>query len=139
MRKLIQRSLLTRRRFKLRDFFNRESNLSKANCIGWWEQNGLGRQPMRDLVVDFTHGVLSGEGTDIVGDFTLQGKLENEGQVRIVKQYIGRHQVIYIGQYDGEGTFFGTWLIGAIGGKWSIKIVVNRKASEDIEEILPLP
>jgi len=31
----------------------------------------------------------------------------------LVKQYVGRHQVLYRGSYDGEGTIRGEWSIGA--------------------------
>ena len=30
----------------------------------------------------------------------------------MVKQYLGRHRVLYRGRYDGEGTIYGTWSIG---------------------------
>ncbi len=109
-------------------------------CIGWWEQAGFGRQPMNNLVVEFSAGHLSGSGMDIVGEFTLQGHMQSDGQIRLVKQYVGRHQVIYLGQYDGEGTFFGTWVIDVLHGSWSIKILAGRGDSQPaIQEILPWP
>ena len=30
----------------------------------------------------------------------------------MVKQYIGKHRVLYRGGYDGEGTIFGAWSVG---------------------------
>ena len=97
--------------------------MSAANCIGWWEQNGLGRQPMEDLVIEFSSGLIRGSGRDVVGDFQMYGTMENNGRVKIVKQYTGRHQVVYLGNYDGEGTMFGTWLIEMLNGSWSIKLL----------------
>jgi hypothetical protein len=114
--------------------------MQSSNSIGWWEQNGLGRQAMHNLCVEFVSGQMRGTGTDIVGNFTLHGSLESGGRVQIVKQYIGRHHVIYLGQYDGEGTFFGTWVIDAGHGNWSIKILCSRSNSAtEIQEIQPLP
>ena len=97
--------------------------MSAANCIGWWEQNGLGRQPMEDLVIEFSSGLIRGSGRDLVGDFQMYGTMEANGRVKIVKQYTGRHQVVYLGNYDGEGTMFGTWLIEMLNGSWSIKLL----------------
>ncbi len=99
------------------------SGANSANCVGWWQQDGLGRQPMEDLVIEFSSGRLRGSGRDIVGEFEMYGTMENGGRVRIVKQYKGRHQVVYIGTYDGEGTMFGTWLIEMFSGSWSIKLL----------------
>jgi hypothetical protein len=77
---------------------------------------------MEDLVIEFSSGLIRGSGRDIVGAFQMNGTMEKNGRVRIVKQYIGRHQVVYIGEYDGEGTLFGTWLIEILSGSWSIKL-----------------
>jgi hypothetical protein len=97
--------------------------VNAAKCIGWWEQKGLGRQPMEDLVIEFSTGLIRGSGRDVVGDFEMYGTMENDGRVKIVKQYVGRHQVVYSGSYDGEGTMFGTWLIEMLTGSWSIKLL----------------
>lgn len=78
---------------------------------------------MEDLVLDFSGGQIRGTGRDIVGDFEMHGTIEQTARVRIVKQYVGRHQVIYLGDYDGEGTMFGTWLIETWNGSWSIKLL----------------
>ncbi len=73
-----------------------------------------------------------------MGSFTLSGFMEQNGRVRIKKQYTGQHHVMYIGDYDGEGTLFGTWLIDSLAGKWSIKLLhdVERRENE-FEEIQP--
>jgi hypothetical protein len=50
----------------------------------------------------------------IKGDYT-------PGEIRFVKQYLGRHQVIYTGTYDGEGSIHGTWVIpGDTSGPFSL-------------------
>jgi hypothetical protein len=79
---------------------------------GHWEQEIWGRQPMHDLVLRFTAGRIEGYGTDIIGPFTFQGEYDQSGAVVLVKHYILRHQVLYRGRYDGEGTIFGEWTIG---------------------------
>lgn len=83
----------------------------------------MGRQPMNDLLIEFSSGLLRGSGRDIVGDFQLYGTMEPDGRVKIVKKYTGRHQVVYVGNYDGEGTMFGNWLLEHSTGAWSIKLL----------------
>ncbi len=112
--------------------------MSFAKCIGWWEQNGMGRQAMADLVVQFSGGKIFGSGLDVVGQFTMAGAMEPGGSVRIVKQYTGRHHVVYIGNYDGEGTLFGTWLIDRLSGSWSIKLVQASDNDIEFEEVQPI-
>ncbi len=83
---------------------------------GYWEQTFWGRQPMHDLVLHFGGGRVEGRGTDIIGRFTFSGTYDTHGNVTLVKQYLGRHSVLYRGTYDGEGTIFGHW---SIGEAWS--------------------
>ncbi len=78
---------------------------------GFWQQTGWGQQLMEDFVLRFDSGAIEGGGRDVVGRFTFSGTYDDHGSVRMVKQYIGRHQVIYEGTWDGEGTIFGTWSI----------------------------
>ena len=52
-----------------------------------------------------------------VGAFTLTGQIASTGEVVIAKQYLKKHGVSYVGQYDGEGTMSGTWRIGADHGE----------------------
>ena len=79
---------------------------------GFWEQPALGRQPMHDVVLRFSDEAIEGGGHDIVGRFTFAGQIGAGGAVTMIKQYIGRHEVLYQGQYDGEGTIHGRWSIG---------------------------
>ena len=76
---------------------------------GWWEQRGLGRQEMRNLVLNIApDGSVSGSGDDCIGPFTFSGRVAPE--VMLVKQYVGRHTVLYAGTNSGEG-LFGMWRI----------------------------
>ena len=81
---------------------------------GYWEQPGYGRQPMRDFLLRFADGEVTGEGIDIVGPFTVTGEYDDRGSVTLTKKYVGRHTVSYVGRHDGEGTIFGEWTISPI-------------------------
>ncbi|MEZ6137789.1 MAG: hypothetical protein R3C53_23120 [Pirellulaceae bacterium] len=110
-----------------------------SNAVGWWQQAGFGRQPMHELVLSFTGDRIHGGGIDIVAPFELEGRVRKDGSVEIIKQYIGLHKVIYVGQYDGEGTLYGTWDINGHQGKWSIKLLHPAGANDlTIQEVAPL-
>jgi hypothetical protein len=68
---------------------------------------------MTPFSLNFADGVVTGEGRDMVGRFVFSGNYDPEtGAVRMVKQYLGRHCVLYVGGPDGEGSVAGTWSIG---------------------------
>jgi hypothetical protein len=79
---------------------------------GFWEQPRYGRQAMQDFRLAFHDGAIEGRGTDLIGRFVFRGEFDtNTGRVRMVKQYLGKHQVLYEGGPDGEGSIAGTWSI----------------------------
>jgi hypothetical protein len=94
---------------------------------------------MDALWVEFSGDRLMGGGQDIVGVFTLLGTMQSNGSVRIVKRYHGKHEVVYFGQYDGEGLFYGSWTINMLTGNWSIKLLSGNsdqmETFEEFEEI----
>ncbi|MGH7139697.1 MAG: hypothetical protein ACREHD_28490 [Pirellulales bacterium] len=109
-----------------------------TNWRGYWEQRGWGRQPMRNLTLEFAGGIVRWQGVDCIGRFTFEGTCDAQGVVAMVKQYLGRHQVLYQGQFDGEGTIFGRWSIRPFdSGEFVLTVVRDRQASEEIEEIVP--
>ena len=111
---------------------------SRIRCEGWWEQSGLGRQPMVDLQLQFGSGRIQGSGADIVGPFAFSGVISPDGRVVMVKQYIGRHSVDYVGTYDGEGMMWGRWRIGPLHGPWMITIRPGTAAATAaIQEYVP--
>jgi hypothetical protein len=77
---------------------------------GFWEAAGWGRRAMDPLFLRFNDGQIDGEGDDCIGPFTFSGSY-GDGEVRMVKQYIGRHSVLYEGRVDGEGAVIGRWFI----------------------------
>jgi hypothetical protein len=102
---------------------------------GFWEQIVWGRQPMHDLLLSFNDGAIHGSGRDIIGPFTFQGVFDAAtGAVVMTKKYVGRHTVQYHGQYDGEGSIFGRWSIGA---EWSgpFALALEREAPSGDEPI----
>ena len=106
--------------------------MSRVNCEGWWEQPGYGRQPMERLQLSFDEQEVSGSGFDIVGLFEFSGRIEN-GNVALVKKYLDKHCVDYVGTIDGEGTLHGTWHIDGWQGPWLIKIVSHADLP-DVQE-----
>lgn len=81
---------------------------------GYWEQPGWGRQAMEELQLQFSAGKVSGKGRDAIGLFTFAGDYDEQGTVRMLKQYLGRHCVLYHGKYDGEGAIHGMWSVEGI-------------------------
>src|SRR5689334_22887321 len=100
-------------------------------CEGWWEQVFFGRQAMRQLGLSFDGGMIRGAGVDIVGAFLLDGTMSPEGDVVMAKKYVGKHQVQYIGKYDGEGLMWGTWRLGPFKGPWAIRLQPGGVAAAD--------
>ncbi|VTU01151.1 Uncharacterized protein OS=Chthoniobacter flavus Ellin428 GN=CfE428DRAFT_5396 PE=4 SV=1 [Gemmataceae bacterium] len=80
---------------------------------GFWVQGmAWGRQAMTPFTLTFAAGEVTGSGRDVVGPFTVAGTYdEATGRVRMVKQYVGKHRVLYVGLPDGEGSIQGTWAI----------------------------
>src|SRR5215469_12817831 len=116
-------------------------NMSSTSAWrGYWEQRGFGRQEMRDLVLRFINGTLVGSGVDCVGRFTFDGTCDSRGAVVMVKHYLGKHKVLYKGQFDGEGTIFGRWSIWPFdSGEFMLTLVGDGTACEEqeIKEIVP--
>jgi hypothetical protein len=77
---------------------------------------------MHELRMAFADGKVRGAGRDVVGDFLFNGTISPNGDVIMVKQYIGRHSVNYTGTYDGEGLMQGRWSLGLFSGPWLIRL-----------------
>ena len=93
---------------------------------------------MSDLRLQFVQGEIQGSGVDIIGPFEFSGIISGDGRVAMVKQYLGRHSVDYLGMYDGEGMMWGRWRIGFDHGRWMITIRSAASASSAaIPEYVP--
>jgi hypothetical protein len=104
---------------------------------GFWQQVGWGRQPMREFTLNFANGKITGKGRDVVGRFVYAGEYDEQtGRVVMIKEY-RTHQVLYVGQPDGEGCIQGTWTIeGCDTGPFLLRPVVRKPSGEEpIQEI----
>src|SRR5262249_125978 len=103
---------------------------------GYWEAEGWGRRPMR-LTLRFDEGRIEGEGDDCIGPFTFRGHYDAQGNVSMVKQYIGQHRLSYQGTYDGEGTIFGRWVYSpSWTGAFAMRLEEAEPEGEAILETL---
>jgi hypothetical protein len=98
---------------------------------GYWDQPYYGRQSMSPLVLRFHEGRIEGEGRDTIGLFTFEGEYDDRGAIRMVKQYLGRHQVHYQGTYDGEGTIFGQWSTSPLwSGSFALSPILGKPSAD---------
>ncbi len=93
---------------------------------GWWESANMGRRTMR-LTLRLADGRIDGEGDDCIGPFTFQGRYDAQGNVSMIKQYIGKHRLRYEGTYDGEGTIFGQWTYSPL---WTGPFALSLEAAD---------
>jgi hypothetical protein len=85
---------------------------------GYYVQ-GMERIQM-DCRIRIINGQISGSGADPVGSFAWSGTVDPSGRVYLVKQYYGKHSVIYNGFKSGQ-TINGTWSIdNGSGGSFSL-------------------
>lgn len=76
---------------------------------GWWVQEPV-RGEMR-IRLFFLGNSVEGEGGDRDGGFRITGRFDDEGNVRLRKQYQGLN-VFYIGQWNGESIAGVSQIIG---------------------------
>ena len=106
---------------------------------GFWQQKEFGRQPMEDFRLAFRDGIVTGSGTDVIGPFVFRGEYNTQtGRVSMMKQYLGRHRVLYDGHPDGEGCIGGTWSIPGVGdvytGPFLLRPVIDGGAAAGDDE-----
>ncbi len=54
----------------------------------------------------------------------------------MMKQYIGKHRVLYQGRSDGEGCIQGTWRIGSTSGGFLLRPAGPRpRGDEPVQEM----
>jgi hypothetical protein len=87
-----------------------------------------------DLILEFRRGNISGEGTDGVGPFVIDGDYsESTLECFWVKTYVGWHSVNYTGFREGKG-IWGTWDLQTIKGGFQIWPVGEQALSAAREE-----
>lgn len=106
--------------------------------VGHWDQNGMGRQEMYDLSIEFNGDELIGSGWDCVGKFSLRGKVRDDASVEIIKRYENRHSVMYEGHHDGEGLIYGAWALFGDNGSFALRPKGGfRRSNQPIAELVP--
>ena len=103
--------------------------------------SGLGPHPM-DLFLNFSGGRVFGDGLDEVGQFSISGGFDDDGQCRWTKTYPRSHDVFYTGFREGKG-IWGTWEIANYGrGGFHIWPVgsdgVGEEVTESTEQEMPV-
>ncbi len=106
---------------------------------GWWQCGDGDRIPLTEIQL-FYYGdrTISGSGIDprdLRGFFFLHGAWLEDGRVTFRKEPLAAAPVEnLIGEYDGEGTMWGTWTSDEDAGSWLIRIFgemrpVNHEAT----------
>ena len=92
---------------------------------------------------------MAGKGTDEVGDFLIIGMVTDDTAVEFIKQYIGKHKVIYKGTLNKErNQVKGRWEIPdncsgefelnlqAVTQQWNNENEFNNKSYESLLALL---
>ena len=84
---------------------------------GWYAQQGR-EFAMSFEAVEIAAGAVVARGRDAVGEFRLSGSVQG-AQVRLVKQYAGKHAVDYEGEFR-DGAVRGRWRVGGLSDEFFI-------------------
>lgn len=101
---------------------------------------GPGDRHRMELQLQFSGGVVVGEGADDIGPFLVQGRYdEAAGECHWTKRYLGAHEVYYRGFREGKG-IWGTWEISLLahGGfhiwpRWEAEDRSEAQAEDRVE------
>lgn len=75
-----------------------------------YQTNSMGEKFQMNFRLDFSQGVISGNGSDSIGGFGWKGTYDIEAmRAEMVKSYV-THDVRYNGHVDENG-IWGTWII----------------------------
>ena len=100
---------------------------NKAHDIEWaghYEQGGSKNNvSFKDMKLG-TDGTITGSGSDPVGSFTINGKL-NGNNIEFNKAYAGAHTVKYSGTLN-NGVIGGNWSLQGMTGKFEIKMKTKQ-------------
>jgi hypothetical protein len=96
-----------------------DSRFPSGPWTGFFLQYWLPGRQRTDLVLDCHGGELTGTGSDRVGPYTVDGTYDPvTGKCDWIKQYLGKHKVVYRGLNDGHG-IWGVWEIRILGGLYT--------------------
>lgn len=87
-----------------------------------------------DLILEFSHGRVTGEGCDGIGEFVISGTYsEAAKEASWAKTYVGSHSVNYVGYREGKG-IWGTWNLPGAKGGFHIWPLTEGEPLESVEE-----
>ena len=90
-----------------------EPRFPSGRWIGYFLQPLIPGKHQMELLLSFSHGNMTGEGRDWVGEFIIRGKyFLEDGKCHWTKRYLKKHDVFYNGFNEGKG-IWGTWEIPA--------------------------
>lgn len=97
-----------------------DQRLPTGEWSGFYLESHQPKRGWMHLYLTFAEGKINGEGTDYVGPWVSQGSYDLEaGTCTLVKQYMGKHQVVYSGKI-GENGIMGHWNIRSTQGEFHI-------------------
>jgi hypothetical protein len=115
----------------LKKYMTKEYHHSSAGK-GWWQSGDGDRMPITDVQLFFYDGRISGSGIDADGVFALKGTWLEGGHLNIRKHYGILPGADMVGEYDGEGTMFGTWQSDDDkSGSWAIVMTGKIMPTDD--------
>jgi len=88
-----------------------DSRFPSGKWVGFFTDKRLAGKLPTELILTFRDGKMTGEGRDLVGDFTVLGRYATgDGVCSWNKTYFRAHTVSYAGFNEGKG-IWGTWTL----------------------------
>jgi hypothetical protein len=119
-----------------------EAQFQSGQWVGFYTYSNETKRYLMDLILQFRDGTISGEGSDGLGLFGIDGRYNpNDGDCSWVKTYFGSHSVEYSGFREKKG-ICGTWTIRGTKGGFHIWPIgegeLVEKLREEVEEEMPI-
>jgi hypothetical protein len=93
------------------DDLETDPRFPSGRWTGFFLQSQVPGRHVMELNLTFRNGVLTGDGRDWVGPFTIRGRYHVvDGKCHWTKRYVGKHDVFYAGYNEGKG-IWGRWEI----------------------------
>jgi len=117
-------------------------NYPSGQWVGFFTYSDSSQRHLMDLLLSFRNGVITGQGADGIGYFSITGSYNaTAGECDWVKTYLGRHSVAYTGFREGKG-IWGTWTLDDLKGGFHIWPLTDgpplEKLKKEIEEEMPV-
>ena len=110
------------------------AHFPSGEWVGFYVYSGHPRRYLMDLILEFRGGIISGEGSDGIGSFAIDGDYsESSRECSWVKTYVRKHSVSYSGYREGKG-IWGTWNIMHERGGFQIWPIGSQPPSNSLAE-----